>query len=126
MPLTFLIGRRLSGPTAGLIGAAAVAIHPALLEYGGMLMSEPLATTLLGGAILAMLWAGDGERARRWALPGALLGALALTRPEYLGVAIALAAVVFLAGSAPSGRPFARPGGGAGARGRSRRRYPGR
>jgi hypothetical protein len=98
VPLTFLIGRRLAGPTAGLIAAAAVAIYPALLEYGGMLMSEPLATTLLAAAILAMLWAGDGERLRRWALPGALLGALALTRPEYLGVAIVLAAVVFARG----------------------------
>ena len=98
VPLTFLIGRRLSGPIAGLIGAAVVAIYPALLEYGGMLMSEPLATTLLAGAILAVLWAGDGARLRRWGLPGALLGALALVRPEYLGVAIVLAAVVFARG----------------------------
>ena len=63
-----------------------------------MLMSEPLATTLLAGSVLALLWAGDGERLRRWALPGALLGALALTRPEYLGVAIVVAAVVFARG----------------------------
>jgi 4-amino-4-deoxy-L-arabinose transferase-like glycosyltransferase len=92
----FLIGRRLSGPVAGLIGAAVVAIYPALLEYGGMLMSEPLATTLLAGAVLAMLWAADREGWLRWALPGALLGALALTRPEYLAVAFLLAIVVFL------------------------------
>ncbi len=96
--LAFLIGRRLSGPAAGLIGAAVVAIYPALLEYGGMLMSEPLATTLLAGAILAVLWAGDGEGLRRWALAGALLGLLSLTRPEYLGVAIVVAAVVFARG----------------------------
>jgi Dolichyl-phosphate-mannose-protein mannosyltransferase len=98
VPLTFLIGRRLAGSTAGLVGAAAVAIYPALLEYGGMLMSEPLATTLLAGSVLAMLWADDGDRLRRWALAGALLGALALTRPEYLGVAIVLVAVVFARG----------------------------
>lgn len=96
--ITFLIGRRLSGPAAGLIGAAAVAIYPALLEYGGMLMSEPLATTLLAGAILAVLWAGDGGGLLRWALAGALLGLLSLTRPEYLGVAIVVAAVVFARG----------------------------
>jgi hypothetical protein len=91
---TYLIGRRLSGPTAGLIGAVAVAIYPALLEYQGMLMGEPLATTLLAGAILAMLWAA--ERARRWSwlAPGLLLGALALIRPEYLGVSVLLAVVV--------------------------------
>ena len=92
----FLIGRRLSGPVAGLIGAAVVAIYPALLEYGGMLMSEPLATTLLAAAVLSMLWAADREGWLPWALPGVLLGALALTRPEYLAVALLLAIVVFL------------------------------
>jgi 4-amino-4-deoxy-L-arabinose transferase-like glycosyltransferase len=123
---TYLIGRRLSGPTTGLIGAAAIAIYPALLEYQGMLMGEPLAATLLSGAVLAMLWA-DGARqtdpARgscrgaggpagspravldppaprhprvRWALPGALLGALALVRPEYIGVALLVSLVILV------------------------------
>jgi 4-amino-4-deoxy-L-arabinose transferase-like glycosyltransferase len=96
----YLLGRRLSGPAAGLIAAAAVAIYPALIEYQGMLMSEPLAATLLSGAALAMLWAadppssGDPPQLWRWLLPGALLGALALTRPEYLGVTFLLAVVV--------------------------------
>jgi 4-amino-4-deoxy-L-arabinose transferase-like glycosyltransferase len=123
----YLIGRRLSGPVAGLIGAGAVAIYPALLEYQGMLMSEPLAATLLSGAVLAMFWAGDarqgapaggrsgegglragrGVRSRppspdlplvRWLLPGLLLGGLAMVRPEYLGVAVLLAVVVFGSG----------------------------
>jgi 4-amino-4-deoxy-L-arabinose transferase-like glycosyltransferase len=123
----YLIGRRLSGPAAGLIGALAVAIYPALLEYQGMLMSEPLAATLLSGAVLAMFWAdgarqGDpawgrseeeGLRAGRcvrsrppspdhphvrWLLPGILLGALAMVRPEYLGVAFLLGAVVLVRG----------------------------
>ncbi len=58
----YLIGRRLAGVTAGLIGAAAVSIYPALLEYQGMLMSEPLAATLLAGAVLAMFWASDPSR----------------------------------------------------------------
>lgn len=101
---TYLIGRRLSGPMAGLIGAAAVAIYPAFLEYQGMLMSEPLAATLLPGGILALLWAEDGGRAR-WLLPGILLGALALVRPEYLGVAILLALVVFARGIDADWRP---------------------
>lgn len=91
----YLVGRRLSGPGAGLIGAAAVAIYPALLEYQGMLMGEPLAATLLSGAVLAMLWAAEGDGAR-WLLPGALLGALALVRPEYLGVAVLVAVAVAL------------------------------
>ncbi len=123
---TYLIGRRLGGPAAGLIGAAAIAVYPALLEYQGMLMGEPLAATLLSGVVLAMLWAdrprqsdpahgscrGAGGPAGspravldppaprhprvRWVLPGALLGALALVRPEYIGVAFLVSLVVLL------------------------------
>ncbi len=106
---TYLIGRRLGGAVrlprqgveespsviAGLVGAAAVAIYPALLEYQGMLMSEPLAATLLSAAVLAIFWAGDRDGAAPWLLPGALLGATAMVRPEYLGVALLLAVVVF-------------------------------
>ena len=91
---TYLLGRRLSGPPAGLIGAGAVAVYPALLEYQGMLMGEPLAATLLAGAVLAVLWAGDRTMAARWLLPGALLGALALVRPEYLAIALLVSLVV--------------------------------
>src|SRR6476646_524027 len=103
----YLIGRRLglaknppygeeNSPIAwpALIGALVVAIYPALLEYGGMLMSEPLAATLLSGGVLASLWTWDGGR-WRWLLPGALFGALALTRPEYLAIAGLVALVVF-------------------------------
>jgi 4-amino-4-deoxy-L-arabinose transferase-like glycosyltransferase len=93
----YLIGRRLAGPWAGVVGAATVAIYPALLEYQGMLMSEPLAATLLSGAVLAMLWA-DGPSPARWLAPGLLLGALALTRPEYLAIAVPIAVVVFARG----------------------------
>ncbi len=77
-----------------LIGALMVAIYPALLEYQGMLMSEPLAATLLSGGVLAVLWAWEGGWVR-WMLPGALFGTLAWVRPEYLGVAVLVAAVVF-------------------------------
>jgi len=105
----YLIGRRLTRPlpnrprasevgSAGvapaLVGAFVVAIYPALLEYQGMLMSEPLAATLLSGGVLAGLWAWDGG-SWRWLLPGALFGALALARPEYLGVAVLVTLVVF-------------------------------
>lgn len=119
---TYLIGRRLwrlmpgppqsvvntsSGVVAGLVGATVVAVYPALLEYQGMLMSEPLAATLLSGAVLAMFWAGDargeapasGRPLVRWLLPGVALGALAMVRPEYLGVALLLGVVVFVRGA---------------------------
>jgi hypothetical protein len=58
-----------------------------------MLMSEPLAATLLSGGVLAVLWAWEGAW-WRWLLPGALFGALALVRPEYLGVAVLVAITV--------------------------------
>jgi len=121
---TYLIGRRLSGPLAGLIGAGAIAIYPALIEYQGMLMGEPLAATLLSGGLLAVLWASDsvpavstagpvageggaagGPRSVldpppprhprvRWLLPGALFGYLVLVRPEYLGIVLLVSFVV--------------------------------
>jgi 4-amino-4-deoxy-L-arabinose transferase-like glycosyltransferase len=124
---TYLIGRRLSGVAAGLVGAGAVAIYPALLEYQGMLMGEPLAAALLSGGVLAVLWAaGPSHLSRgscrggppprtqtplrgafrrggpppprhpreRWLLPGVLFGALALVRPEYLGVALLVSLIV--------------------------------
>ena len=81
-------------------------------------MSEPLAATLLSGAVLAMLWAmpwravGARVLARAGAVgeagpaphptlpravagPGLLLGALALIRPEYLAISLPIAVVVF-------------------------------
>jgi 4-amino-4-deoxy-L-arabinose transferase-like glycosyltransferase len=91
---TYLIGRRLSGTAAGLTGAGAVAVYPALIEYQGMLMGEPLAATLLSAAVLAILWAGDRASRGRWLLAGGLLGALALVRPEYVGISLVLAVVV--------------------------------
>jgi Dolichyl-phosphate-mannose-protein mannosyltransferase len=118
----YLIARRLAGPIAGLVGAAVVAVYPSLLEYQAMFMGEPLAATLLSGAVLAMLWASvpgpGGRRAgpvaglgssssqaagedpspratrARWLIPGLVLGALALVRPEYLGISVLLAIVV--------------------------------
>jgi hypothetical protein len=77
----------------GLLGALAVAVYPALLEYQGMLMSEPLAAALLSGGVLAALWAWDGGWVRLL-LPGALFGALAMVRPEYLGIALLVALVI--------------------------------
>lgn len=97
--LAYLLARRLSprhGIAAGLIAALVVAIYPATIEYTGMLMTEPLAATLLIGGILGILWAADGASLRRWLVPGLTLGALALVRPEYLAIGLLLALLVFL------------------------------
>ncbi len=127
---TYLIARRLSGPLAGLIGAGAIAVYPALLEYQGMLMGESLAASLLAGAVLSILWAAGIDRRglsrgwrgaggsrtytspagppaprqdprasrARWLMPGVLFGALALVRPEYIGVVLLVSLVVFAKG----------------------------
>ncbi len=81
---------------AALLAALTVAIYPATIEYTGMLMTEPLAATLLAGAILAILWAADAVSPWRWMVPGLTLGALALVRPEYLAIGALLALLVFL------------------------------
>ena len=97
--LAYLLAQRLSprhGVAAGLIAALFVAIYPATLEYTGMLMTEPLAATLLIGGILGILWAADRDSLRRWLVPGLTLGALALVRPEYLAIGLLLALLVFL------------------------------
>jgi 4-amino-4-deoxy-L-arabinose transferase-like glycosyltransferase len=95
---TYLLTRRLAdgAVVVALIAALVVAIYPATIEYTGMLMTEPLAATLLAGAILGLLWAGDGDDWWRWAVPGLTLGALALVRPEYLAIGLLLALLVFL------------------------------
>jgi 4-amino-4-deoxy-L-arabinose transferase-like glycosyltransferase len=93
------------GVVAGLIAAAVVAGYPALLEYQGMLMSEPLAATLLSASVLAVLWAFDREGWVRWLAPGTLLGATAMVRPEYLGVAILIALAVFARGARREWQP---------------------
>jgi 4-amino-4-deoxy-L-arabinose transferase-like glycosyltransferase len=90
VPLTYLLGRRLSGPVAGLVGAAAIAIYPALLQYQALLLTEPLAATLLVGSLLSLLWATDSEGLPRWVVTGVLLGLLTMVRPEYLAIAALL------------------------------------
>src|ERR1700744_4910582 len=81
---------------AALVAALVLAIYPPTIEYTGMLRTEPLAATLLAGAMLGIFWAGDGVSLWRWVVPGLTLGALALVRPEYLAIGFLLALLVFL------------------------------
>ncbi len=101
--LVYLLGRRLAGAgrpglAAGLGAALLAAVYPSFIEYSGKLMSEPVAAFFVAGALLAFLWALDRKRARAWILPGLLLGAAVLTRPEYLPVAAALVIVALTVG----------------------------
>jgi Dolichyl-phosphate-mannose-protein mannosyltransferase len=95
--LAYLLGRRLSGPLAGLLAAVALAIYPALIEYQGLLLTEPLASFLLPAGLLLSLRARDSGEFWALAGAGALLGALALVRPEYLVVALMLPVLALLA-----------------------------
>jgi hypothetical protein len=89
IPLTYLLAARLGGPAAGLIAAAAIAIYPALLQYQGLLLSEPLAAFLLSAALVVFLRAArESKLSWWWAGAGALLGLLSLVRPEYLLLAV--------------------------------------
>lgn len=90
IPLTYLLGLRMAGPVAGLIGATTIAIYPALLDYQGLLLTEPLAAFLLIAALVVFLYAAEHPSPWRWLGGGALLGALSLVRPEYLALAVLL------------------------------------
>ena len=97
--LVYLIGRRLGGTAAGLIAAGLFAIYPVTIFFTGKLMSEPLATLTLAGAVLAFFWAGDRGRAWwAWALPGVLLGLTAFARPEYLAFIAVFALIALVRG----------------------------
>jgi len=102
--VVFLLGWRLGGRWPALLGALGVAIYPPFIHSVGEIMSEPPAMLSLPAAILSFSWAWDrtaaGADGRRgspwvWLLPGFLLGATAMFRPEYTLVAGAF--VVFAA-----------------------------
>jgi Dolichyl-phosphate-mannose-protein mannosyltransferase len=88
----YLIGLRLSGRAAGLLAALLTATYPTYIENNGQLLSEPVAAFLLTAGPLAFLWAADHRRVAAWLLPGALFGALILTRPEYQAITLVFAA----------------------------------
>jgi hypothetical protein len=96
IPLTWLLGRRLGGETAGLAGAAIIAFYPTLIGDAGMLLTESLAGTLILGAVLLLLRARDTGRACDWVAPGLLLGMASMVRPEYVGITVVLCAVIAL------------------------------
>lgn len=96
IPLSWRLACRLAGETAGLAAAAITAFYPTLIADSGMLLTEPLAGTLLTAALLAVLWARERTGPFRWILPGVLLGLTSLVRPEALLIAATLAVVLFV------------------------------
>ena len=93
----YLLGRRLAGPGVGIGAALLAAIYPAFIDNAEQFVSEPIAAFTLSGAVLGIFWAADAARSTwAWLLPGVLLGATALTRPEYLMFAGILGLVVLV------------------------------
>jgi 4-amino-4-deoxy-L-arabinose transferase-like glycosyltransferase len=84
--LTAAVGHRVAlhwlTPRRALVAGALIALHPGLIAYSSVVMTEPLAALLLIGA----LWARVAPQ-RTWVAvssAGALLGAAALVRPSSL------------------------------------------
>ncbi|QEC50326.1 hypothetical protein FSW04_23905 [Baekduia soli] len=87
--LVGIVARELWGPRTALAAAALAAVSPVLVLFGASLISEPLFTALMLGALACALHA----RGRLpWAAAAGLLAAgAALTRPEGLAVAVGVA-----------------------------------
>jgi Dolichyl-phosphate-mannose-protein mannosyltransferase len=94
IPISWRIGCRLGGDLAGLAAAAITAFYPTLIADSGMLLTEPLAGTLVAGAILAILRARERTSPAAWILPGVLLGLTSTVRPEALLLSATLAVVL--------------------------------
>ena len=101
--LTFLLGRRLFGVTAGLIAAFGTAVYWPLVLEPARLHSELLYTPLLLLFLLCIQSALQRTDWKGYAASGALLGAMNLTRPTTLALPLLLALVV-VATSVPRAR----------------------
>ncbi|HEX5098891.1 MAG TPA: glycosyltransferase family 39 protein [Polyangiaceae bacterium] len=76
------LGRHFTTPGRAMLAAALVALHPGLIAYSPLVMTEVLAMTLLLSAGLVVLaWAGNW---RAYVGAGALLGIATLVRPDSL------------------------------------------
>ncbi len=82
--LTGLLGRRIAGPTVGIVAAAIAAVYPNLFSWDAMLLSEPTATIGVLLVCLAAYAYHDHPDLRSIALLGAATGMAALTRAELL------------------------------------------
>jgi 4-amino-4-deoxy-L-arabinose transferase-like glycosyltransferase len=82
--LVYSIGHQLHGPRTALAAGLLAALSPVLVLFGATLISEPLFTMLMLGALSCAL-------AHRAAPAGALIGLAALTRPEGLALILPIA-----------------------------------
>lgn len=77
-----LVGRRLAGPTVGLVAAGIAAVYPNLWINDSLVMSESLACLLVALALLVVLEVHRSPSPGSCALVGVLVGLACLTRSE--------------------------------------------
>jgi hypothetical protein len=82
--LIWLLGKRVGGPTTGLIAAAIAAVYPVFIAVDGALMSEVLYSPLFVGVLLLAYRLLDRPSARIAAVLGVAIALAALTRTEAL------------------------------------------
>lgn len=89
--VAFLLGWVLAGGWAGVATAAIVAFYPPLVWGPSTLLSEPLGALMVTSAFTAVALAWRSGRLPWWALSGALLGGVLLTRTDLMFVPAFLA-----------------------------------
>lgn len=81
------IGRRLVGRAVALASAILVAIHPALILYSGLVLSETTFGFTLLASLLLLLRFAERPSILRAALAGGVLGIATVVRPNLLALA---------------------------------------
>ncbi|MBB29366.1 MAG: hypothetical protein CME25_10760 [Gemmatimonadetes bacterium] len=89
----FLLGARLFDSRAGLLGAAMVALYPALIYYDTRVLREGLAASVLTLTVLLAVYNNQNRKPFPLLITGALLTLLSLSKPEFI---LLYAPVVFL------------------------------
>jgi len=82
--MTYLLGRRVFGQTAGFLAGIMAALYSPWVFRDGQLLDTALATFLATAFLLALLAAHDSPSTGRWLGTGLLLGLLGITRPNLL------------------------------------------
>ena len=88
VPLTYALGLRTVGRTAGVLGAAMIALDPFAMFYGTEARAYGALAFFAGLSTLCLLWALQTDRRRAWVAYG--LAVLAVVFTHYMGVFVLL------------------------------------
>jgi 4-amino-4-deoxy-L-arabinose transferase-like glycosyltransferase len=91
--MTWHLGRRVFGATAGIVAASLQAVFPIVIYFEAELLVDPLFMLLLQIAVFRMLIWWDSPLPRNLALAGLMLGLACITRPTGLILIPLLAAL---------------------------------